>query len=234
MDLRNHGSSPHADSMTLPEMAADVARAVQERGFSKCVLLGHSLGGRVAMLLALQQPELVDKLVVVDIAPVSGTFEDTQKIVDILAATDISTAKTRMDVDALLKSKIPDLGTRQFIIQNISLDGERVFWRINLPAIVNNMKAMSTFDFDYKPNPCEALFVKGQHSNYLQYPLHQAAVERYFPHAKLVVVPKAGHWVHADNPSYFVEVVNEFLAPKQASSTASSSSSDNNKPDKTS
>jgi len=214
LDLRNHGNSPHSPSMTLPDMVNDVVRFLQDHKIPKCVLLGHSLGGRVAMLLALQHPALIDKLVIVDIAPVTGTFEETKKVVDTLASLDLSQAKTRQDVDAMLKPNIADLSMRNFLLQNIVLQPEGgVQWRINLPAIVKNMPEFSKFEFDCKPNPCEALFVKGQLSQYLVYPEHQAAVERYFPKAVLVTIPKASHWVHADNPDKFVEVVNDFIRP---------------------
>ncbi len=216
VDLRNHGRSPHSDDMHYRDMAADVVGLMQRVGLKSAVLLGHSAGGKVAMTLALAHPALVERLVVVDIAPV--TYPRTH--LDLLAALqglDLSRVRRRADADSALREHIPDERVRLFVLQNLAPGPEGYAWRVNLEAICRHADAISGF-----PEPAPGaiyagptLFIAGDCSSYLR-PEHGAAIHHHFPRAQTVRVPQAGHWVHSDRPDEFVHIVQGFLASHTA------------------
>ncbi len=211
LDLRNHGNSPWAGTMTYAEMADDVAGFIVLAGLDRPSVLGHSMGGKVAMTLALGHDVALGALVVVDIAPVSydGGFGD---YVVAMSAIDPRSVERRADADAALAGAVADPALRAFLLQNlIARDGSYV-WRINLPAIGAGLPGLSEFD----PTDAAAtfagaaLFIAGGRSHYVTAE-HHATIRRLFPGAEIAVLDGAGHWPHAEQPEKFVALVAPFL-----------------------
>ncbi len=209
VDLRNHGASPHAAGMDYAVMAADVAETLAAREALPAALLGHSMGGKVAMRLALERAALVRALVVADIAPVPYPPHHR----DLLAAMQLlalSPGLTRAAADAAMATSVPDPRVRGFLLQNL-LIGENPSWRIGLAEIAASMPALE----DFPPLPGAryagpALFVAGGRSDYLA-PEHHSLILSLFPEARFATVPSAGHWLHADDPEGFLALVVPFL-----------------------
>lgn len=210
-DLRNHGASPWSDDHTYPAMAGDVARLIETRIGAAATVLGHSMGGKVAMLLALTRPDLVSRLVVVDIAPAVSQGAPR----DFLAAmrgAPLATCRTRAEADAALAATVPDPAVRGFLMQNVVNGPGGLSWGVNLDALERHFEAIRGFP-EIPPGyayPGPTLFIAGGRSDYLQ-PGHAAAIDRLFPGATVETIPAAGHWVHADAPTAFSAAVERFL-----------------------
>lgn len=208
-DLRNHGRSPWADTHTYPEMADDVQAFMEAHWMFSAAVVGHSMGGKVAMQLALSNPDRVEKLVVVDIAP--GQASDNHSdIFRALNELDLSKITTRQEADDFLAARISDFGTRQFLLKNITRTPEGGFtWKMNLPVLsraYNDILAPVGGDPFDKP----ALFVRGSRSDYIK-DADFALIRSLFPQAELVTIEGAGHWVHADKPAELLSVLRDFL-----------------------
>jgi pimeloyl-ACP methyl ester carboxylesterase len=210
LDLRNHGQSPWADSMTYAEMAEDVANYIERRGLAPCEILGHSMGGKVSMVLALNRPELVERLVVVDIAPVPYVRENYGDYIQAMRAVDLSHVERRAEVEAALATAIPDASLRSFLMLNLVNDQGRLRWRLNLAAIAANMPEIIGFpEFDQAFDG-PTTFLAGELSNYIR-PRDEAAIRRLFPAARLIEIGQSGHWPHADQPKPFLKLVRNAL-----------------------
>jgi esterase len=212
LDARNHGASPWADSMTYADMTADVEAFQAKRGLGRAAVIGHSMGGKTAMLLALQHGAAVERLVVVDVAPVSYPPE-LAAYVRAMRAVDLAGVSRRAEVDAQLAGAITNPGERAFLLQNLVLENGQARWRLNLPVLDRFMLDISGF-----PEPAAGatfggptLFVAGERSSYVR-PEYRPAIERLFPQARIVQVPEAGHWLHAERPDAFLALVTPFLA----------------------
>lgn len=220
LDLRNHGDSPWDDDVSFAAMAGDVRDFIIEHGLASPVVVGHSLGGKVAMVLALTQPDAVGALVLVDIAPVTyeGSF---LSYIDAMRAMDLNQVTRRADADALLADAVPDPGVRAFLLQNLDL-GDPPRWRINLDALAAGMDTMGGFpDFeDGRTYDRRTLFIGGGKSNYLR-PEHGATIRRLFPAATIETIEGAGHWVHAERPDDFIARLAAFLESVRAEQEAS-------------
>jgi len=211
LDLRNHGASPWAETMTYAEMADDVAGFIAAAGLDRPSILGHSMGGKVAMTLALDGAVEAGALVVVDIAPVpyDGGFGPT---VAAMRALDLASLGRRADADAALAAQVPDASLRAFLLQNLTTRDGAYAWRINLPAIAAGLAALSAFSA-VKPSAAfagPALFIAGGRSGYVA-AAHQPAIRRLFPNSEIAVMDGAGHWPHAEQPENFVALVERFL-----------------------
>jgi len=211
VDLRNHGNSPWDASMTYADMAADMAAFIADRKLDAATVIGHSMGGKAAMVLALTRPELVARLVVVDIAPVSYPHDRFEGFVRALATLDLSQVRRRADADRKLSGIVGDVTTRQFLLQNLVEQDGRFAWRINLAAILANLPEIAAFPELPGVYSRPALFVHGKLSNYVE-PAAEPAIRRMFPNAEFAAIDGAGHWVHADRPEAFVAAVADFLA----------------------
>lgn len=208
VDMRNHGESPWDDAMDYPAMAGDLAELIEALG-GRAVVLGHSMGGKAAMTLALTRPELVERLIVADIAPVA--YEHTLiGEVEAMRAVDLSGLTRRSEVEAALEAAVPDRPTRAFLAHSAIL-GDEPRWSLNLDAIGANMDAIVGFpDLDgVYEGP--ALFLTGGASNYVL-PAHREKVVRLFPAARHEALRDAGHWLHVDKPREFVDAVSRFVA----------------------
>ncbi|HYD29946.1 MAG TPA: alpha/beta fold hydrolase [Azospirillaceae bacterium] len=211
LDARNHGNSPWADSMTYPEMAEDVRAFIVAKGLVPAAVMGHSMGGKILMHLALEHPEMVDRLVVVDMAPVA--YGHTQlPYVRAMKAVDLSRVSRRGDVDAALAASVPEVGIRAFLLQNLVQEDRRWAWRINLDVIERDMAAIMDFPMPGGMRPFDkpALFLAGAKADYIR-PEHHERIRALFPQAVIEMVPDAGHWVHAEKPSVVVERTTAFL-----------------------
>lgn len=210
-DLRNHGRSPHDDDVSYPALAGDVARLIEDQGLDSALLIGHSMGGKVAMWLALQQPERVTGLVVVDIAPVS--YENRfQPIYQALHAVDEADVGSRAEADQVLAHYLSDTGLRQFLLQNLHMAGGGWRWRINLSALSRGMSDIVDFPLPQNEPNYEgpALFIYGERSDYVM-PDAKPRIARLFPQAKLSCIREAGHWIYAEQPQAFASLLGGFL-----------------------
>lgn len=211
IDLRNHGDSPHAEEMSYPLMAEDVYRYIVERDLGKVFVIGHSMGGKTAMQLALSHPEVLNKLIVGDIAPVR--YEPShQNIIDGLTVLQDTPPLNRKQADEVLGQFVDALEVRQFLIKNLrkQADQQGLSLRFNLDAIKKNYLALidapSGDNFDGA-----TLFIAGQNSDYIL-PEHQKRTLKLFPSAQLKVIPNASHWLHAEKPEVFNALCARFLA----------------------
>ena len=210
-DLRNHGASPHSDSMTYPVMADDVRALLDQQGIECSDLIGHSMGGKAAMWLALTEPERVNRLVVVDIAPVryDHSFRD---IVLILRRLPLDHVTGRAEADDWLAQHIPKPVLRQFLLKNLTRRGNRYAWRINLDTIENAMAQLMAFPAADRVRPFQGrvLFIAGERSTYVL-PEHSATINQLFPRAAIERLSDVGHWLHSERPEQFLSIVRLFL-----------------------
>ncbi len=212
-DLRNHGASPHHQRMDYPAMAEDVALLIEERAGGRASVLGHSMGGKVAMTLALTRPALVERLVVVDIAPVPyrvtlGAYASAMR------ALPLAPGMRRSEADEALRPVVRNDAERAFLLQNLRFEGEGApRWRINLEAIEAGMPAIAGFPQFPRHARYDGptLLVSGETSRYVR-PEHREPMLSLFPRTVFVVVPGAGHWVHAEAPEPFLRAVEPFLS----------------------
>ncbi|XP_049645502.1 protein ABHD11 [Suncus etruscus] len=216
MDARNHGDSPHNPDMSYEAMSQDIQELLPQLGLVPSVLIGHSMGGKTAMLLALQRPELVDRLISVDISPVETTaVSDFPAYMAAMKAINIPDGLPRSSArklaDEQLRPVIQDLGVRQFLLTNlVEVDG-RLVWRVNLDALAQHMRQIMAFPPHQESYSGPTLFLLGGNSEFVR-PSHHREIQRLFPHAQIQTVPNAGHWVHADRPQDFMAAIRGFLA----------------------
>jgi len=210
LDLRNHGSSERAATMTYAEMAEDVAGFIAEQGISNPIVMGHSMGGKVAMQLALSDPDSVSALIVVDIAPVSYGH-DMLDYIAAMQALDLSGEQRRGELEEELRGEVDDPGISAFLMTNLERANDGFQWRINLTAISAGMSAITAFD-----PPAGAVydrptvFIAGSGSTYIR-DEHRDRIMELFPKSRTVTIKDANHWVHADRPEAFLKTVNAFL-----------------------
>lgn len=206
VDLRNHGRSPHHDSQTYAEMAGDLLETFDALGLQQAHLLGHSLGGKVAMQFATQYPGRINQLIVVDMAMRAYADEHTH-LINAMMALDLSQVQSRSEADKALSLSIPDLMVRQFLLTNLVKSEERLQWRINLPALKANYPKFLAAIAAHFEKP--GLFIRGERSDYVL-DSDIAEIQRHFTKAEFVSLP-AGHWIHAEQPQLFIEAVENFL-----------------------
>jgi len=207
VDLRNHGRSPHSDTQTYPDMADDLLAVLDALGLSQVHLLGHSLGGKVAMQFATQYPDRVNKLIVVDMAMRAYPDRYTQ-LMDHMLAVDLSQMASRNEVDNALKDAIPNLRVRQFLLTNLVKNEAHLQWRINLPALKTNYATLIAAVNVHFDQP--SLFIRGERSDYVN-ARDITELQQHFPQAQFVTLP-TDHWVHAEQPQLFIQALEAFLA----------------------
>ncbi len=212
LDLRNHGASPWAERMDYPAMADDVAAFIAIRGLAPAGILGHSMGGKTGMVLALTQPSLVERLVVVDIAPVAHA-PTNDVYVAAMKSLDLDRVTRRAEADTALRPHIPDDAIRQFLLQNLVATPAGMRWRVNLDAISAGMADLTGFPAfpagaTYSG---QTLVVRGGESDYVR-DRDLPGFRRLFPALRLATIAGAGHWVHAERSADFLAAVIPFLA----------------------
>lgn len=210
LDLRNHGKSFHSDDFTYYIMAQDVLEYCQENNLDKVSIIGHSMGGKVAMLFATTYPERVDKLIVADIGP-KYYAPHHQEILAGLNAVDFSEKPDRAQVEETLYPYIPDFGTRQFLMKNLYWkEPGQLAYRFNLAVFNAKIEVIGTAlpASAYFENP--TLFIRGGNSNYIL-DSDLPEIKKHFPNFELATIPNVGHWLHAENPKMFFEETAKFL-----------------------
>jgi esterase len=212
VDLRNHGASPWSDDTSYAAMARDVAALIERLGPGPVRVVGHSMGGKVAMTLALTRPELVKVLVVVDIAPVRYCrgYED---YVRAMLAVDRAAVARRADADAALARAVPDAAMRGFLLQNLDTVDGRFTWQPNLAVLLAAMPALTGFPAALAGRVFRgpAWCLRGGESSYVEAE-GEAALRRHFSRLELRSVPGAGHWPHAERPGAFLALLEPALA----------------------
>ncbi len=213
VDLRNHGSSPWTETMSYVEMAEDMVEFLDQRGLDKATIVGHSMGGKVAMTMALKFPEKVERLVVADMAPVKYGNTIFKSYVEKLKSVDLSQMARRNDVDKFVSDVIEDRAIRAFLLGNLMNTPDGIKWMVNLDTLEREMDKIVgvpalRMDVNY---PGETLFVSGEKSDYVQ-PTHHQLIKHLFPKTKFQIVEDAGHWLHAEKPHEFMEALSDFVS----------------------
>ncbi len=211
VDLRNHGLSFHDDEMNYSVMADDVIRLLGSLGLPAFNLLGHSMGGKVAMILANNNPDMISKLVVADIAPVAYQHHHNGLLepIMVLPLVDID---SRASADAALKPAIPDPMLRGFLLQNLAREGDSWRWKVNWPAIDRHMSELTGFPLSESDWLIDipTLFMRGENSDYIGTD-EVTEIEGHFSDARIETLEQAGHWLHAERPQEFLKMVSDFL-----------------------
>jgi esterase len=197
IDLRNHGRSPHSDEMSYQAMITDLLAFMQQQEIPTAHLIGHSMGGKLAMHLALQQPASISRLIIVDIAPV--VYDDRHSSVfAALEAVPLATIGSRLDAEHIIRQYLPDESTVQFLMKGLyRTDNQAFAWRFNLPVLHRAYADISTGIDSASTFMGETLFIKGALSDYIT-AAHYSHIMDLFPHNQLTEIAGAGHWVHAD------------------------------------
>jgi pimeloyl-ACP methyl ester carboxylesterase len=210
LDLRNHGDSPWAPTMTYDEMAADVITFIQTSNLDSVAILGHSMGGKVAMRVAMLRPDLVRRLIIVDIAPVPYYNETYSVFIDAMLALDLKTIARLSEADQALAPVIAIDSLRAFLLQNLVSEDGHFRWRLNLADIGRNMPALIGFPGDGSPYAGATVFIAGEKSNYIR-PRDKDRIMTLFPAANLLEIADCGHWPHAEHPERFLAMVRPLL-----------------------
>jgi esterase len=210
VDLRNHGRSPHSETMTYADMAADIVELMDDHKLGNAAVLGHSLGGKVMMELATTKPERVNHLIVGDIAPVQYPSHH-DPILQGLQAINLTSLNSRTEADEQLAKFVDTPMTRQFLLKNLQRNDQgEYFWRLNLPVIAQSYDAMRQAVGEGKMFPGPTLFIRGELSKYIQ-DRNIEAIQQKFPLAKIATIARASHWLHAEQPQQFFELVKNFI-----------------------
>jgi esterase len=209
IDQRNHGQSPHSDEFNYKLLTDDLEQFLKEHSIANPIVIGHSMGGKTAMNLAIKNPASIEKLIVVDIAPKSYSVHHDQ-ILDGLTAIPLTTLSSRNEADKILSEFVPELDVRQFLLKNLSRNSEGKFeWKLNVSAIENHIEEIGEgvqYEGIFEKS---TLFIKGARSNYFKQG-DDELILKLFPSAKIETLD-TGHWVQAEKPQEFVQTVLNFL-----------------------
>jgi esterase len=210
VDLRNHGRSPWAPTMTFAEMSEDLKAFLDRHDLQSAIILGHSVGGKIAMTFALEHPARTAELIVVDVAPVAYTHSFLP-YVRAMQAVNLDGLRRRAEAEARLAASIADAPTRKFLIQSLATTGDGLRWRLNLDALAGAMTTLTGFpDEAGHEYTGRVLFISGERSDYITR-AHDDAIFALFPQAEFAVIAKAGHRVHTEQPDAFLGRVLDFL-----------------------
>lgn len=210
VDQRNHGRSPHHPEFDFLVMADDLQRFMEDNWIYNAHIIGHSMGGKTAMQFTMNYPDMVEKLVVVDISP-KAYQSGHDLIFNALFSLDLSKISSRKGADEQLKLQIEDTGVRQFLLKNLTRNGSGGYeWKMNLRAIYKNYINVLRAIESGSPFEKETLFISGGLSDYIRKE-DMILINEFFPQAKMVTIPNSGHWVHAESPVEFLEIVKKFL-----------------------
>ncbi|WP_430225862.1 alpha/beta fold hydrolase [Paroceanicella profunda] len=210
VDMRNHADSFHAPGHSYDDMAGDLEAVIGAVCGGTADLLGHSMGGKAAMVLALRNGGMLRKLVIADIAPVSYTHSHAQFIAA-MQAVDLSTVTARSDADAQLAARVRDPSMRAFLIQSLAITPEGAHWKLNLDALDAVMEEVIAWPGETGVFDKPVLFLTGARSDYVK-PEDHAAIRALFPSAAFESLDGAGHWLHAEKPKEFIAAVDAFLS----------------------
>jgi len=209
VDMRNHGDSPRTPTHRYPDLAGDLAATIVAAAGGRADVLGHSMGGKAAMALALLHPGRVRRLVVADIAPVAYDH-DQRRFIDAMRALDLAGLATRAEADRRFAAILPEAGVRAFLLQSLDLHASPPRWRLNLDTLDAEMAHITGWPDIAGRFEGPALFLAGAESAYVR-PEHRPAISARFPAARIARIPGAGHWLHADRPAATAAAVRAFL-----------------------
>jgi len=208
-DLRNHGQSPHHPDMSYAAMGEDILALLDRRGIDRCVLVGHSMGGKVAMQLALTHPQRVAGIAVVDMAPVAYRHR-FDRIFRGFDAVDLANLVSRSEADEQMARNVIEPDVRAFLLQNLRKTNQGWRWRLNLDALRGAQREITGFAPPNRPYRGPSWFIHGTNSDYLL-PEYEPEIFRHFPRAQVCPVAGAGHWVYAEKPQGFSACLKRFL-----------------------
>ena len=210
LDQRNHGQSPSSDKLSYQLMADDLLEYLNEHDIESSSVIGHSMGGKVAMLFACLHPERIEKLLVVDIAPKAYPVHH-QEFIDAMKAMDLASISTRKEADEALKKGIENFAIRQFLLKSLYWkDKGELAWRFNLDAIEANIHMVGQVLFEDAEFIGDTLFIAGGKSGYIK-PEDEELIHHHFPMARIYFIENAGHWVHAEAAEEFADLSSRFL-----------------------
>ncbi|MDN3725218.1 alpha/beta fold hydrolase [Aequorivita sp. SDUM287046] len=210
LDQRNHGRSFHSNEFSYDVMAEDLKKYCEEHKLENIMLLGHSMGGKVAMQFAVNYPEMVSKLIIADIAP-KAYPPHHQDILKALSMLDFSKLKSRGEAEDQLAEYIKDEGTRLFLLKNLYRKSKsELGLRVNLAVLSEKIEKVGETLPENAVFKGNTLFLGGENSGYIE-PLDEVPIKKHFPKAKIKTVSKAGHWLHAQNPDEFYKLATDFL-----------------------
>lgn len=209
IDLRNHGLSPRSNSMSYQEMAQDVLALIEQLNLEQPFIVGHSMGGKVAMMAAALAPERIQGLVIADMAPVAYPSARHTAVFNGLQAVLDAQCQTRREAEVVLRQHVTMPGVRQFLLKSF-IPHDPQIWRFNVPALQENYPDILDWPALTTPYVGPTLFIKGGESDYLQAE-HQGQVVQQFPNASAKVINGTGHWLHAEKPQLFNRLVTNFL-----------------------
>ncbi len=221
VDLRNHGNSPHDAVHTYQALADDVVEFMNRLQLKKAIFIGHSMGGKVALKFGQNHPELVERMVIVDISPTGYIGTETpetishRNIIQSLLELNPDTILSREEADRMLQSHIPSDKVRQFLLKNLKRNTTGGFyWNMNIPALADNMDAIFQGVLPDENHPAPdfpMLFIKGEQSDYIR-PSDMEVISRLYPGAVMTIIPEAGHWIHAEQPEAFLTAIRTFAS----------------------
>ncbi len=210
-DARNHGQSPHDSSFNYKAMAQDFVELLDQLGLESALFAGHSMGGKAVMQLAVSQPERVQNLAVVDIAPRFYPVHH-QTILKAFAAIDLQNLKSRKEADDAMAAYIQDVSTRQFLLKNLTRAEEGGFaWKLNLPVIEEQIENVGEALPEEAHYEKPTLFIGGSKSDYIRKE-DEALIKTHFPQARIEMIAGAGHWVHAEKPEAVAQLLKDFFS----------------------
>ncbi len=221
VDLRNHGQSPHSKEHTYAAMREDLLELMDENKIQKGIIVGHSMGGKLAMRLAMDNPERLNMLVVIDIAPKNYTFQDNDNIshhkviLNSMLGLDLKQFQKREEINKALLEILPEERTRQLIMKNIKRNKDHSFsWKLNLSVInseiLNIMQGFSDNEIREGIIGFPVLFVQGEKSEYIQ-KTDKKRINKIFPFAEIKTISNVGHWIHSEKPQQLSNIVLQFL-----------------------
>lgn len=222
VDARNHGDSPHAPESSYGHMVEDVTLLLNDLGINKAIMVGHSMGARVMMYLALNYPELVEKLVAIDMSPINSSpslvsmLSIFEAMRNVKVEENVSLSKARKMTDQQLSASISSPAIRQFLLTNlVEAETGKYKWRVNLPILERDFGTHITrFPPTDKTFDGPTLFIGGEQSDYIQVEDHEK-IKALFPAAKIQYIPGAGHWVHSEKPKEFLDLITSFINEPQ-------------------
>lgn len=217
VDMRNHGDSPRFATQSYADMAGDLAQVIAAHG-GRADVLGHSMGGKAGMVLALTHPDRVRRLIVADIAPTAYGHSQSHHITA-MRALDLTGLRARSEADRRLSASIPDASLRAFFLQSLDLKSDPPRWKLNLDVLEAEMPKIVGWPEITGRYDGPALFLSGALSDYVR-PEHRATISALFPRARLARIPGAGHWLHADKPREFEAAIQTWLDATEAEVTS--------------
>jgi esterase len=214
IDQRNHGKSPHSDDFNYDLLVQDLFDFCEQHEIKTANIIGHSMGGKVAMQFALEHPEKVTRLIVADVAPKNYSGKGHEILMEALMSLNLNRITRRSQAEEALMQEIPQESTRQFLLKNLTREGDSYSLKMNLPSLSKNYENI-TGPIDAKGVfEKQTLFIQGGESDYIQEE-DKPYIMEHFPNAVFITIPGAGHWVHAEAPAKFFDVVMDFAGIEQ-------------------